>query len=79
MTVSLKEDALVLVTEDDGGLPVGAATRLGLYYHDTQFLSGFAMRVNGVAPILLSSNTEQNSTNVPLGSLPSREVAQSPG
>ena len=60
MTVSLKEDALVLVTEDDGGLPVGAATRLGLYYHDTQFLSGFAMRVNGVAPILLSSNTEQN-------------------
>ena len=60
MTVSLKEDALVLVTEDDGGLPIGAATRLGLYYHDTQFLSGFAMRVNGVAPILLSSNTEQN-------------------
>ncbi|MEO8347689.1 MAG: glycogen debranching N-terminal domain-containing protein, partial [Acidobacteriota bacterium] len=60
MTVSLKEDALVLVTEDDGGLPVGAATRLGLYYHDTQFLSGFAMRVNGVAPILLSANTEQN-------------------
>ncbi|HEX4743129.1 MAG TPA: glycogen debranching N-terminal domain-containing protein [Candidatus Limnocylindria bacterium] len=60
MTVSLKEDALVLVTEDDGGLPVGAATRLGLYYHDTQFLSGFAMRVNGVAPILLSANTEQS-------------------
>jgi len=60
VTVSLKEDALVLVTEDDGGLPVGTATRLGLYYHDTQFLSGFAMRVNGVAPILLSSNTEQN-------------------
>lgn len=60
MTVSLKEDALVLVTEDDGSLPVGAATRLGLYYHDTQFLSGLTLRLNGVAPILLSANTEQN-------------------
>jgi glycogen debranching enzyme len=60
VTVSLKEDALVLVTEDDGGLPLGATSPLGLYYHDTQYLSGFALRVNGSRPILLSANTEQN-------------------
>src|SRR5207248_1995512 len=33
---------------------------LGLYYHDTQFLSGFGLRVNGARPLLLSANTEQN-------------------
>jgi len=33
---------------------------LGLYYHDTQYLSGYALRVNGSRPILLSRNTEQN-------------------
>ena len=60
MTVSLKEDALVLVTEDDGSLPLGATSPLGLYYHDTQYLSGFALRVNGARPIPLSANTEQN-------------------
>src|SRR5438874_1353221 len=37
-----------------------ASSPLGLYYHDTQFLSGFALRVNGAAPLLLSANTEQN-------------------
>ncbi|MDP9266609.1 MAG: amylo-alpha-1,6-glucosidase [Chloroflexota bacterium] len=60
MTVALKEDALVLVSEDDGSLPLGTASPLGLYYHDTQFLSGFALRINGAAPLLLSNNTEQN-------------------
>ena len=60
MTVSLKEDQLVLITEDDGALPLGAASPLGLYYHDTQFLSGYALRVNGARPLLLSANTEQN-------------------
>ncbi|MFN2519493.1 MAG: glycogen debranching N-terminal domain-containing protein [Candidatus Limnocylindria bacterium] len=60
MTVALKEDALVLVSDDDGGLPLGGHSALGLYYHDTQFLSGFALRINGAAPLLLSNNTEQN-------------------
>jgi len=59
MTVALKEDALVLVTEDDGSLPLGGTSPLGLYYHDTQFLSGFMLRVNGDRPLLLSANTEQ--------------------
>ena len=56
----MKEDSLVLVSEDDGSLPVGSASALGLYYHDTQFLSGFGLRINGQAPALLSANTEQN-------------------
>ncbi len=60
MTVALKEDALVLVSDDDGSLPLGAPSSLGLYYHDTQFLSGFALRINGAAPLLLSNNSEQN-------------------
>ncbi len=33
---------------------------LGLYYHDTQYLSGYALRINGSRPLLLSANTEQN-------------------
>ncbi|TMC77057.1 MAG: hypothetical protein E6J15_04665, partial [Chloroflexi bacterium] len=60
LTASLKEDQLVLVTEDDGSLPLGAMSPLGLYYHDTQYLSGYALRVNGSRPLLLSANTEQN-------------------
>ncbi|HEV8654778.1 MAG TPA: glycogen debranching N-terminal domain-containing protein [Candidatus Limnocylindria bacterium] len=60
MSVSLKEDALVLITENDGSLALGSASPFGLYYHDTQFLSGYALRVNGAPPILLSANTEQN-------------------
>src|SRR5581483_10679875 len=60
MTVSLKEDQLVLITEDDGSLPLGTPSPLGLYYHDTQFLSGYAIRVNGSRPLLLSANTEQS-------------------
>ena len=56
----MKEDCLVLVTEDDGSLPLGTSSSLGLYYHDTQFLSGFALRINGQPPALLSANTEQN-------------------
>ncbi len=60
MTVSLKEGGLVLVTEDDGSLPLGRPGPLGLYYHDTQFLSGFGLRVNGDPPLLLSANSEQS-------------------
>ncbi|HJY35199.1 MAG TPA: glycogen debranching N-terminal domain-containing protein, partial [Vicinamibacterales bacterium] len=60
MSVSLKEDALVLITENDGSLALGSASPFGLYYHDTQFLSGYALRVNGTPPILLWANTEQN-------------------
>ena len=56
----MKEDGLVLVTEDDGSLPLGTATALGLYYHDTQFLSGYSIRINGQPPALLSANTEEN-------------------
>lgn len=60
MTTSLKEDQLVLITDDDGSLPIGGSSPLGLYYHDMQFLSGYKLRVNGSEPLLLSANTEQN-------------------
>ena len=60
MSVSLKEDQLVLITEEDGSLPMGDASALGLYYHDTQFLSGYSLTVNGERPLLLSANTDQD-------------------
>jgi len=60
VTVAMKEDGLVLVTEDDGTLPLGTVSALGLYYHDTQYLSGYSLRINGQAPALLSANTEEN-------------------
>jgi len=60
VTVAMKEEGLVLVTEDDGSLPLGTISALGLYYHDTQFLSGYSLRINGQAPALLSANTEEN-------------------
>src|SRR5438093_658149 len=60
LSVSLKEDQLILITEDDGSLPLRASSALGFYYHDTQFLSGYKVRVNGTEPLLLSANTEQN-------------------
>ncbi len=60
MSVSMKEDRLVLITEEDGSLPVGTTSPLGLYYHDTQFLSGYSLLVNGERPLLLSSNTDQD-------------------
>ncbi|GAC1698654.1 MAG: glycogen debranching N-terminal domain-containing protein [Candidatus Limnocylindrales bacterium] len=60
MATAMKEGELVLVTNDDGSIPVGTTTALGLYYHDTQFLSGFALRINGHPPLLLSGNTEQS-------------------
>ncbi len=60
MSVSLKEDRLVLITEEDGSLPIGTTSALGLYYHDTQFLSGYSLMVNGERPVLLSANTDQD-------------------
>lgn len=60
MTVSLKEGAIVVVTEDDGSVPSAIQSASGLYYHDTRFLSVFELRVNRRRPLLLSANTDEN-------------------
>ncbi len=60
MTVSLKESAIVVVTDDDGSVPSAVQTPFGLYYHDTRHLSIFELRVNGRRPPLLSANTDEN-------------------
>lgn len=55
----LKENELVMVSDDQGDMPEGRR-RLGLYYRDMRYLSLFEMKVNGQRPRLLSSSSEQN-------------------
>lgn len=55
----LKENELVMVSDEQGDLPEGRR-RLGLYYRDMRHLSIFGMTVNGQRPRLLSSSSEQN-------------------
>ncbi|MFQ5987716.1 MAG: glycogen debranching N-terminal domain-containing protein [Dehalococcoidia bacterium] len=55
----LKEDELVMVSDEQGDMPEGRR-RLGLYYRDMRYLSIFEMTINGQGPRLLSSSSEQN-------------------
>ena len=55
----LKEDELVMVSDEQGDMPEGRR-RLGLYYRDMRYLSIFEMTINGQRPRLLSSSSEQN-------------------
>jgi hypothetical protein len=55
----LKEGELLAVTDDMGDMPEGRR-RLGLYYHDTRYLSILEMRINGKNPRLLSSSADEN-------------------
>jgi glycogen debranching enzyme len=60
MTVSLKEGEVVLITPDDGSIPVDDAGAAGLYYHDMRYVCVFELRVNGERPMLLSANGDEN-------------------
>lgn len=42
----LKEDELVMVSDEQGDMPEGRR-RLGLYYRDMRYLSIFEMTING--------------------------------
>jgi hypothetical protein len=42
----LKEDELVMVSDDLGNIPE-RKRRLGLYYRDTRYLSIFELTING--------------------------------
>lgn len=55
----LKEGELLAVSDDMGDMPEGRR-RLGLYYHDTRYLSILEMRINEKTPRLMSSSADEN-------------------
>lgn len=55
----LKEGELLAVTDDMGEMPEGRR-RLGLYYHDTRYLSILETRINEKTPRLMSSSADEN-------------------
>ena len=54
----LKEGDIFIVTDEYGNIPEN--TPLGLYYHDTRYLSLLNLEVNGADPELLQSTSAQN-------------------
>lgn len=62
-TLTLKDDDLFLITDTIGNI-AGALTddrqgSMGLFCHDTRFLSRLELQIDGHAPILLSSNARK--------------------
>jgi glycogen debranching enzyme len=60
----IKDDRTFLVTDQFGDIPEGNTAALGLYHHDTRFLSGLELVVNDVKPLLLHSSTERNYSQI---------------
>jgi glycogen debranching enzyme len=56
----IKENDLFFLTDDKGNIPQENDYGLGLYTKDTRFLSKFDVKINGLDPILLSSNADEN-------------------
>ena len=58
-TLAVKEGQTFLYTDLEGNLDHGGHDGLGLYSHDTRFLSHFRMTMNGRDLVLLSSSAER--------------------
>src|SRR3989304_738406 len=58
-TLAVKEGGTFLYSDREGNLDHGGDHGLGLYSHDTRFLSHFRMTINGRDPVLLSSTSER--------------------
>jgi len=52
----LKDEALFMITEHDGLIPLEGAHGFGAYYHDCRFLDGYTLELDGSALELLGSN-----------------------
>jgi len=63
-----------MVTDEIGDMPEGRR-HLGLYHHDTRYLSILNMIINGQKPRLLTSSSEQNYIAVIQMSNPTLELA----
>ncbi|MFS8118683.1 MAG: glycogen debranching N-terminal domain-containing protein, partial [Microcoleus sp.] len=73
-TLTLKDDDLFLITDTlgniSGCLEDDSVASLGLFCHDTRFLSRLELQIEGRSPILLSSNTEKGYLQTVLCSNP---------
>src|ERR687884_936898 len=58
--IVLKENRIMMVSDEMGDIPAGNRRGLGLYTCDTRFLSCYEFRLNGIQPILLSSSVEES-------------------
>ncbi len=56
----IKQEALFLVSGDDGNVYPGTGCGMGLYASDTRFLSALILRLEGEVPTLLSFSAERN-------------------
>ena len=56
----IKDDRTFFLTDRLGDVPLGNQAALGLYHHDTRFLSRLELRLDAQPPVLLHSSTEQN-------------------
>ena len=80
----IKEDELLMYTDDEGLIPAAESSSLGLYFRDTRFLSRLEMTIGGRRPVLLSSTAERNYvssaefTNLEIKGAGRREASRRP-
>ncbi len=58
--VVLKENRIMMVSDELGDIPAGNTSGLGLYFSDTRFLSAYEFRLNRLHPILLSASVDES-------------------
>jgi glycogen debranching enzyme len=58
--VVLKENRIMVVSDELGDIPAENNRGLGLYFADTRFLSAYEFRLNGLQPILLSASVDES-------------------
>ncbi len=58
--VVLKENRIMVVSDEMGDIPAGNSRGLGLYFSDTRFLSTYEFLLNGLQPILLSASVDES-------------------
>src|SRR5207302_272214 len=58
--VVLKENRIMMVSDEMGDIPAGNTSGLGLYFSDTRFLSAYEFRLYRLQPILLSASFDES-------------------
>src|SRR5256886_2996919 len=58
--VVLKENRIMMVSDEMGDIPAGNSKGLGLYFSDTRFVSTYEFRLNRLQPILLSASVDES-------------------
>jgi len=60
----IKENELFMMSDESGDMSGVSGSVFGLYTRDTRFLNRLETRINGEAPVLLSSSADQNYRSV---------------